>query len=250
MAKTSLKIKLFTVFFYARLILVTVLFCATAGICFVALLPFKNSDGRRRIWRTAIKCYGKTVLALSGYPFIKIIYKNLAPEEKEPGVVVMNHRSGSDGFLVAYFTGGVVQVVNDWPFKLPFLGFFARQGEYFNIRAMTWDEFLAAGTKCICDEKFSLVGFPEGTRSGCKEMGPFHGALFRLAQQIKKPLYPVLILGNEKIPDLNFVVHPGTIRIYKLPAVQPELFADWTPFKFKNYVRELMQSKMAELENQ
>ena len=107
---------------------------------------------------------------------------------------------------------------------------------------------MAAGSKCICNDKFSLVGFPEGTRSGSREMGQFHGALFRLALEIKKPLYPVLIMGNEKIPDLNFIVHPGTIRIYKLPAVQPEQFEGWTPFKFKNYVRELMHSKMAELE--
>ncbi len=240
--------KLFSSLFYFRLIVVSFLYCICPGLFFLLVLPFQSRKRRQNTWRWAIKFYGKAVLALSGYPFIRIHYNDLAPEETAPGVYILNHRSGSDAFMVAFLPGGVIQVVNDWPFKLFFYGFFAKLGGYYNIKGTPWEEFLKEAGDDILKYKFSVVGFPEGTRSGCAEMGKFHGALFRLAQEIKCPVYPVVLTGNDKIPDLKFVMHPGTVNIYKLPAVQPETFDGWSGFKLKNYVRDLMADKISELE--
>jgi len=213
-------------------------------------IVFLNPKGRRDVWRRLIKYYGKTVLLLSGYPFIRVKYVDLANEEcARPGVCILNHRSGSDAFFVAELPGKLVQVINDWPFKLPFFGFFAKLGKYYNIKTMPWSEFLQKAGEDINSDGNSVAGFPEGTRSGDNGLGQFHGILFRLAQEIQCPIFPVLILGTEKIPDLNFMMHPGTVRIYKMQPLMPEEFADWTAFKLKKHVRELMCEKIKELES-
>lgn len=248
MAQYTLKQKLLSYLFYFRLVLVSFLYCFTVGLGFAAVALFQTGKRRQITWRWAIKYYGKTVLALYGYPYIKIRYQDLAPEENEPGVFILNHRSGSDGFLAAFLPGGVIQAINDWPFKLFFFGIFARLGGYFNIKGMPWERFLQEAGSCIAQDRFSVVGFPEGTRSGCSRMGKFHGALFRLAQEARCPVYPVVVMGNDKIPDLNFVMHSGTIEIFKLPSVKPEEFADWSAYKLKNHVKDQMAAKIKELD--
>ncbi|MFA7230419.1 MAG: lysophospholipid acyltransferase family protein, partial [Victivallaceae bacterium] len=163
-------------------------------------------------------------------------------------VVVGNHRSGADAFMFGMWPNDLVQIVGDWPFKLPFFGFFAKWGGYYNIRRIAFDEFIRQASDDILKHKVSVVGFPEGTRSRGSEMGQFHGTLFRLATAVKCPVYPFLILGLGAVVNRQFSVSPGTVRLYKLPKVNPEQFAAWTPFQLKNYVRNYMAAKIVELE--
>lgn len=244
----GLRVPWFSYLCYARLVAVTVVYCLLIGIPGIMAMPFVTSAARGRIWRNLIRLYGRLAISVSGYPRVRVKYYDLAPGEKEPGVVVANHRSGSDAFMFAMWPADLVQIAGEWPFRLPFFGFFARCGGYYNIRKIQFDDFISRASVDILNNKISVVGFPEGTRSAGREMGQFHGTMFRLALKVKCPVYPFLILGTETVVNRQFVIAPGTIRLYKLPAMKPEQFEGWTSFRLKNYVRELMAAKIAELE--
>ena len=168
--------------------------------------------------------------------------------EKKPGsgpyIFVCNHRSATDPFLMACLPYEFIQVVNIWPFRLPVLGIYARWAGYLSINEMPFKQFSKQAVKLL-KEGVSIVVFPEGTRSGGKSMGQFHGSLFRVALEAKCPIVPVCISGNENIPPRgSFLLRPGKIKIHKLQALKWKEYKDFKPFKLKNMVRNIISKEV------
>ncbi len=213
------------------------------------------SSGRitMRRFRRAIRRYGRVLVFIFPLPFLKVIYKDLGSadtEEKGPYIIICNHRSSSDPFLMACLPYEVVQVVNDWPFRLPFLGAFARWAGYLSVKELPAGEF-AARCRYYLEKKVSLVVFPEGTRSGSRQMGQFHGAVFRVALQMPVSIIPLCISGNEdKPPRGSVLLNPGVIKIHKLSAVRPGQYEGYTSFKLKNLIRDIIDKETARMDGE
>jgi len=141
-----------------------------------------------------------------------------------------------------------VQVVNIWPFRIPVIGFFARKAGYLNIRMMPSEEFFGNALELL-REKVSIIFFPEGTRSGNRNIGNFHGSAFRLALKSKAPVVPLCISGSENIPPKgSLLLRPGTIRIRRLPAITWNEYKEMSVFTFKNRIREMIGRELALME--
>ena len=163
-------------------------------------------------------------------------------QAKSPCVYVVNHRSASDAFLVGVLSGELVQVVNLWPFKIPILGLCAKLAGYLNIRNMPFNDF-SNECKKLFAQNVSIIGFPEGTRSTSSQMGPFHGALFRVAKEHKVKIVPLCILGNEDKPKRkSLIINPGKIEIHTLAAIDYNEYQDMNDFDLKNHVRTQIQT--------
>ena len=201
-----------------------------------------------RLVRYSIVWYGRVICALA-FPVVRIRFQDEEPARGVSGtVVVCNHRSASDAFLVSALSGEIVQVVNIWPMRLPVLGFFARVAGYLSVREMEPREFLERAGRLLA-ERVAVLAFPEGTRSGSRAIGPFHGTMFRLALETGAPIVPVCIAGNEGMPPRgDWVLQPGVIRIRKLKALLPEEYRALDAFHLKNRVRERIASGLAQLE--
>lgn len=212
-----------------------------AGVLF-----FPHPENMRR-FRRMIAWYGYGVIRGLARPLIRIVYESPARPPRAAKIFVSNHVSSSDPFLMALLPEAVVQVVNTWPFKLPVWGLFARCAGYLNIRSMTPEAFREAAARLLA-EGTSIVAFPEGTRSGDQPMGPFHGAMFRLALATRTPLVPICITGNARSPARGSVVlEPATVRVRCLPELAWEEFRDMTPFHLKNHVRRLIQHEVGRM---
>lgn len=231
--------KLFNILFYSQLILHSVIYVFILFFYLIPPMPFFSSEKNRIQIRKAIKLYGKWVLKFAIFPYVKIIYRDLSTKKPLPGIFICNHRSASDAYLLALLDAELVQIAKQWPFRLPLYGFFAKKGEYISIFDLTFEELQKR-----CSELFakdvSIAVFPEGTRSGNKKVGNFNSSMFRVAIKNRCPIYPVCITGNEKIPDRNFNVSPGTIRVNKLEPLLWEDYKNMTPFQLKNYVRSII----------
>ncbi len=207
--------------------------------------PFLTRRQTQRMIRYYIFIYGKIATRL-GFPWVRIHYKDLAKEHPLPCIYVCNHRSFSDAFFMvnAVLFGEVVQVVNTWPFRLPIIGLFARLAGYLSIKQMLVESFQTQGEELLA-QGVAIMGFPEGTRSTNMKMGPFHGAIFRLALASKVPIVPVCLSGTERVPPKGMLwIHPCDVRVTKLPAVTYHTYRDMSPFKLKNYVRGLIEQKL------
>lgn len=183
------------------------------------------------------------------YPFVKVRYENNSGDETgEPYIFVCNHRSFSDGFLMAVLPVEGVQVVNIWPFRIPVIGFFARLAGYLNIRMMQTEEFFEKAMGLLRDN-VSIIFFPEGTRSGSRKMGNFHSSAFRLALKSKAPIVPLCISGSENIPPKgSLLMRPGTIRVRRLQAITWSEYNEWSLYTLKNKVREIIGNELALME--
>jgi len=196
-------------------------------------------------FRQAIKVYGNVIIGVLPFPWIRVRFKDYAPQEKTgPYIFVSNHPAATDAFLMAVLPGEIVQVVNKWPFKLPILGQFARWAGYLSVNEMPYEEFFTRAVRYV-EEGVSVVVFPEGTRSSSRAMGQFHGAMFRVALKTQAMIVPVCIWGNKDIPARgSMALRPGTIKVHKLKAVVFDEYKEMNPFKFKNHIRGLIAAEL------
>ncbi len=232
------------------------LFAIYSAVCIPALTLFvafmSLIVGHRRameLFRRAIAWWSRGIL-LVPFPFVKVRYENNSGDTTgEPYIFVCNHRSFSDGFLMAVLPVEGVQVVNIWPFRIPVIGFFARFAGYLNIRMMQTEEFFEKAMELLKDN-VSIIFFPEGTRSASRKIGNFHGSAFRLALKSKAPIVPLCISGSENIPPKgSFLLRPGTIRVRRLRAITWSEYKEWSVYTLKNRVREIIGNELALMEH-
>jgi 1-acyl-sn-glycerol-3-phosphate acyltransferase len=219
----------------------------TVGYAMIVCHWWIGRDWRKtqRLLRRTISWYGATILRVP-WPLVRIRFVDLSPEEKPPFVFVCNHPASSDGYLMAFLPFECVQVLNIWPSRIPILRFIARHAGYLKVREMPFEEFLEAGSKLL-REGCSVIAFPEGTRSGHRDMGPFHGSAFRLAQHSGVKIVPIALAGNQDIPPRgSALLRPGRVVVTKLPSVTSESHAGMNPYVLKNSVRERIQQYLAE----
>ncbi|MBN2301012.1 MAG: 1-acyl-sn-glycerol-3-phosphate acyltransferase, partial [Lentisphaerae bacterium] len=94
-------------------------------------------------------------------------------------------------------------------------------------------------------EGVSVISFPEGTRSGGKEMGPFHSSIFRFAIQTHAIIVPICMSGNEDKPMKgSLVLHPGIVKVHRLPEIYWEDYKMLNAFQLKAKVRDEIQSEL------
>lgn len=235
---------LFSLFFYSLMILYSALTIPLLTLAVVAGAPFVSRPETMRRFRRMIARYGYVLIKVLARPAVRIVYEAPAHATQGSKIFVANHVSSSDPFLMALLPETVVQVVNLWPFKLPVWGLFARWAGYLNIRALSAEDFQERATRLL-HEGTSIVAFPEGTRAGDQPMGPFHGALFRLALTTRTPLVPLCIHGNARTPARgSILLYPTTIQVRRLPEIPWETFREQTPFQLKTRVHQQMQHEV------
>jgi 1-acyl-sn-glycerol-3-phosphate acyltransferase len=74
----------------------------------------------------------------------------------------------------------------------------------------------------LLNRGFSLVIFPEGTRSRSNEMGEFKAGSFKFAQKAKVPILPVTIVDTYTLYEEHNKVHKGTAKVIFHPLVHYE----------------------------
>ena len=235
--------------FWPLFLLVSLLYIPIATAVLATLALFLSHRRAMRLTRRAISRYGRLILHCT-WPFARVSYVDHAPEDGEgPFIFICNHRSASDPFLMACLPFECIQIVKDWPFRLPVFGFMARLAGYLSILDMELDSFFKAA-RSLYNRGVCIISFPEGTRSGSREMGQFTSAVFRLSRRLRATIVPVAITGNEEIPPKgSLVLHPGLVRVHKLPALRWEDYKEMTAFKLKNHMRNLLQRHIESIED-
>ena len=231
--------------FYILFLLCTFICIPIFAIIVAVQALFLSHSNTMKRFRRAIKWYGAIIIKVLPFPFVRIIYEDIDHDKNiVPCIYICNHRSTSDPFLMAVLPLDLIQIVNKWPFRIPILGIFAKLSGYLSVNEMSFKSF-SGRVSTLLAQGISIAAFPEGTRSGGKNMGQFHGALFRIALQTRHPIVPVCITGNERIPlKGSLLIRSGRIRIHKLKALEWDDYKKFTPFKLKNLVRNILAEEM------
>lgn len=137
-----------------------------------------------------------------------------------PGIIIANHSSFIDILLTAMLHPRVILLTNKWVWNSPVFGGVVRFADYYPV--MDGAEASVARLKDRLDEGYSVVVFPEGTRSEDGKIRRFHKGAFYLAEKLELPVYPLLIYGAaQAVPKGTIYVNEGSVVLKMLPAIEP-----------------------------
>ncbi|HYW32181.1 MAG TPA: lysophospholipid acyltransferase family protein [Gemmatimonas sp.] len=136
-------------------------------------------------------------------------------DPRRPYVVVANHESYADIFLISCFPWEMKWLSKDTVFKIPLMGWMMQMAG--DIKLVRGNRDSAAGAIISCRDrlakKVSVMIFPEGTRSKTWEMLPFKDGAFRLAIEAGVPILPIAVAGT------RFAMAKGTFRFLRATAL-------------------------------
>ncbi len=115
-----------------------------------------------------------------------------------PYVVVANHQSMLDIFLLSRLPREMKWMAKESLFRVPWLGWmFALAGDI-SVRRGDAESGSAAvrRARAYLERGMSVMIFPEGTRSRDGVLRPFKGGAFRLALEAGVPVLPVAVSGT------------------------------------------------------
>lgn len=155
-------------------------------------------------------------------PVIKSVRIDDGHAEVEPGIIVANHQSSLDIILLMAAFPKVKFFVADWVKNSPLFGPIAEYLGYY-VRSEGYEGSLTNLKKDI-DQGWSLVIFPEGTRTTDGTIRRFHKGAFYLASQVNAPVTPVVFYGNWRIMPKNhcFTITRGLSVMQVLEPVKTE----------------------------
>ncbi|WP_406844877.1 1-acyl-sn-glycerol-3-phosphate acyltransferase [Flavobacterium soyae] len=183
------------------------------------ILPLSKKT-KMQGFRYVVSKYMKSVLYSN--PFIhKKVVNNFNETFEKPAVIIANHSSFLDILSIGMLSPKIIFLVSDWVYNSPIFGGVVRKAGFYPV-----SEGLEGGVEHLrkkVNQGYSLMVFPEGTRSENNVIKRFHKGAFFLAEEFKLDIIPVVIHGaSELIPKGDFVIHDGTLTLTILERITPE----------------------------
>ncbi len=199
----------FTFFLLGSLIITTAgFFLFTIG---------KTTDKKKLRYHKLIHWFADFVIM--HIPHVKTTYNNLANETfDKPGVIICNHQSHIDLMCIMMLTPKLVILTNDWVWKSPFYGQLIKYADFYPVS--NGMENTMNKLQTIVEKGYSIMVFPEGTRSEDCSILRFHRGAFYMAEQLKLDIIPVIIHGvGHLLPKKEMMLRRGEIHIQVMPRM-------------------------------
>lgn len=210
----------FTIFAYSYFLLG----CIILNLFFPVLLYLVPLNKRRKkyVLNFMIMCFTRSMIYIMAN-VKKVIINKEKEDFKKPAVIIANHSSFLDILLTLMLYPKLLIVTNDWVWNSPFFG-----------RVVQMAGFIRAGGEAPPEERlkeleeavkdgYSIIIFPEGTRSVDGKIGRFHKGAFLMAEKLNIDILPILIHGaGEAISKGDLQLKNTTISMKILPRIKPE----------------------------
>lgn len=190
------------------------------------------------IGKSRRKYFIHSVTSFSTHTFIKAMVTNkminineYAEDFSKPAVVIANHQSFIDILMLLGLHKKFVMVANGWVWNSPFFGRIVRYLDFYHTA--NGYEKLAGSLKEKIAQGYSVIIFPEGTRSASCKIKRFHKGAFYLAEQLKLDIVPILIYGNGLVSSKNqpFYIKKGIVVSKILPRISYNAVEYGTDYK-------------------
>ena len=205
----TLKRMLYT--FLTFLVFFIVTFVIVTPLTLIYMLLGPNTEKKRYRYHQMIAWVMR--IALKILPGVKFHLDNKVGETFEkPAVIIANHQSHLDLLCMMVLHPKVVLLTTDWVWKNPIYGLIIRYAEYYPV-SDGYDKNVERLQKLV-NRGYSVVVFPEGTRSETGEILRFHKGAFQLAQALSVDILPVFIHGASHVmPKKDFVLREGQLYV-------------------------------------
>lgn len=146
-------------------------------------------------------------------PGVKFSFTNPNAEDfSKPAVIVCNHQSHLDLMCLMMMTPKIVFLTNDWVWNNPFYGNIIHRAEFYPVSNGVENSIELM--KDLFRRGYSIMVFPEGTRSPDCKILRFHKGAFMLARELGADVLPVYIHGaGHVLPKKDFMLREGRIDV-------------------------------------
>ena len=186
---------------------------------FLVLLPFTFFIYRplQRIWNGE-KFYHRLLQRISGFvirhvPGVKFKEINEVGESfAKPAVIVCNHQSHLDLMCAMQLSPKIIVLTNDWVWNNPYYGMVIHTAEFRPV-SNGYDENFSY-LQDLVRRGYSILVFPEGTRTPDGQIGRFHKGAFTLAKALGVDILPICIHGlYDVLPKHDFMLRRGSVTL-------------------------------------
>lgn len=167
------------------------LFNTIAGFFLIILTGGKSK--RTRLWFHKLLVITSRIMIYIMFNVKKNVMGFDKKKFEEPAVIISNHQSHIDIMLMLMLHPKMILLTNDWVQRNFFYGFIVKMADFYPIL-----DHLHAHVDLLkkkTDEGYSVMVFPEGTRSVTGKIGRFHKGAFYLAEQLNLDVLPIILHG-------------------------------------------------------
>ena len=162
------------------------------GLTIIKILPVKKKK-RQFLIHYMMMAVCRSTMYVMFFARKRII--NFTSETyKKPAVIICNHQSIIDIPLLLMFSPKIIMITNDKWYRSSLAGIIIRMSGYltsslgYDVISEKFSEYVKEG--------YSIVIFPEGSRSEDQQIHRFHKGAFYLAEKMKLDILPIIFHGT------------------------------------------------------
>lgn len=146
-------------------------------------------------------------------PCVRMSVDNRYGEDfSRPSVIISNHQSHLDLLCLLQLNPKIVAVTNDWVWNSPFYGLVVHYCEFYPVSNGVED--MTERMRDLVRRGYSILVFPEGTRSADCSIRRFHPGAFYLAEQLGLDILPAYLHNvGGVLPKDDFTLHPEPMSV-------------------------------------
>jgi 1-acyl-sn-glycerol-3-phosphate acyltransferase len=189
------------------------------GNILMKILPFSKKTKLSGFHYLLSKFMGSVFLT---YPSNRRTVINTSNENfKKPAVIIANHSSFLDILAMGMLSPKIIFLVSDWVCNSPVFGLGVRMVGFYPVSNGMDNGVEHLRSKV--EQGFSIMVFPEGSRSEDNTIKRFHKGAFYLAEQLNLDIVPVVIHGySEVLPKGDFLINGGRTTVEILDRISPD----------------------------
>jgi 1-acyl-sn-glycerol-3-phosphate acyltransferase len=184
------------------------------GFIFTKIIPFQRKQ-LRVAYHSLIRLATHSLIYTGVHVKKRII--NSTGQYETPKVIICNHESFLDILLTTMLHPKVLLFTNRWVWNSPIFGGVVRLADYYPIEEGAENSF--EKLRARVQDGYSILVFPEGSRSTDGSIKRFHKGAFYLAEKLQLDILPLLLHGTgHSVPKGDFYVQAGQLTMKFLPS--------------------------------
>ncbi len=195
------------------------LFMTLMGAIFL-LPPYRQQKKRKRFYHWLLMWTSRLIIYLP-FHIRKRIINEAGEGWDRPAVILSNHQSHIDLPLILMLHPRIIVLTTDWVWNNPFYGAIVKLCEFYPV-SMGHDRIAELLEEKVKDG-YSVLVFPEGTRSKDQRIQRFHKGGFYLAQKLDLEILPILLHGpGDVMPKGDNRLRKGSVTMRIMPRIDPK----------------------------
>jgi uncharacterized protein len=186
----------------------------------IAKAPIISVKRRKHVLHVGMQYFCKSMIYIMINLKKKVI--NQTNEKFDnPAVIICNHQSVLDILLVLMLNSKLILLTNEWVWNSPFFGKIVQFAQFYPVSSGIEEGISKLAEKV--KEGYSIVVFPEGSRSIDSQVHRFHKGAFYIAEKLNLDILPIIFHGTgDTIKKDELWVRNGSLTVKILPRIKAD----------------------------